>query len=200
MNVSTSSLHQQLPIIIDIEASGFGSGSYPIEVGFVLPNGDAFCSLVRPEAEWTMWDEHAAELHHISRQMLFKRGKSCQETAIWLNRHLRGATVYSDAWGHDISWLGLLFEEANVPQLFKVEAITTLLSEDQMRIWAEMQADVIATLNVERHRASSDALVIQTTYHWVQEQGKGNPDRRRDPGSVVDSPIKLGTANTKRTG
>ena len=27
------------PIVIDVEASGFGKGSYPIEVGVVLPDG-----------------------------------------------------------------------------------------------------------------------------------------------------------------
>jgi hypothetical protein len=34
--------------VIDVEASGFGRGSYPIEVGFVLPDGEAVCTLVRP--------------------------------------------------------------------------------------------------------------------------------------------------------
>ena len=35
------------PAVLDIEASGFGVGSYPIEVGFVLPDGQSYCSLLR---------------------------------------------------------------------------------------------------------------------------------------------------------
>ena len=37
------------PIIIDIEASGFGRGSYPIEVGLVLPDGTPHCFLIAPD-------------------------------------------------------------------------------------------------------------------------------------------------------
>ena len=32
---------EEAPAVLDIEASGFGRGSYPIEVGFVLANGEA---------------------------------------------------------------------------------------------------------------------------------------------------------------
>ena len=35
-----------LPTILDIEASGFGPGSYPIEIGFVTGAGKAWCSLI----------------------------------------------------------------------------------------------------------------------------------------------------------
>ena len=37
-----------VPTILDLEASGFGRDSYPIEVGYVLPDGSSFCSLIRP--------------------------------------------------------------------------------------------------------------------------------------------------------
>ena len=50
------------PTVLDVEASGFGRNSYPIEIGFVLPNGHAYCSLVKPEAHWTHWDVQA-EIH-----------------------------------------------------------------------------------------------------------------------------------------
>ena len=32
----------ELPIIIDIEASGFGRGSYPIEIGYHMPDGESY--------------------------------------------------------------------------------------------------------------------------------------------------------------
>ncbi len=45
-----------LPTIIDIEASGFGRGSYPIEVGFITADGKTGCSLIKPEAQWKSWN------------------------------------------------------------------------------------------------------------------------------------------------
>jgi hypothetical protein len=38
-----------VPAILDVEASGFGRGSYPVEVGYVLEDGVSQCMLVRPE-------------------------------------------------------------------------------------------------------------------------------------------------------
>ena len=64
-----------LPAIIDLEASGFGKGSYPIEVGFVLPEGAMFCTLILPPPHWRHWDEKAQAVHHISRDVLQSRGK-----------------------------------------------------------------------------------------------------------------------------
>ena len=34
------------PDIIDIEASGFGPDSYPIEIGVALSSGEKYCSLI----------------------------------------------------------------------------------------------------------------------------------------------------------
>ena len=41
------------PFIMDIEASGFGPDSYPIEVGLALGDGSRFCSLIVPAEHWT---------------------------------------------------------------------------------------------------------------------------------------------------
>lgn len=66
----------EAPTVVDVEASGFGRASYPIEVGFVLPNGHSFCSLIYPEPEWTHWDPQAETIHHISRELLLKKRSS----------------------------------------------------------------------------------------------------------------------------
>ena len=58
------------PPIIDVEASGFGSLSYPIEVGLVLQDGSSFCSLIVPEPEWQYWDDGSKKLPAISRHAL----------------------------------------------------------------------------------------------------------------------------------
>ncbi len=158
--------HELLPMILDVEASGFGRGSYPIEVGFVMPDGTPHCTLIRPPEHWTHWCEEAEQMHQISRETLFKYGKSCYEAAHWLNSFLRGHIVYSDAWGHDLSWLGTLFEEAELPQLFKLESLTALLSECQMKCWADTRREVFDRICMQRHRASTDARVIQLTYFY----------------------------------
>jgi len=153
-----------VPIIIDVEASGFGRGSYPIEVGFVMPDGSTLCALVKPEPSWVHWDDSAESLHGITREILAEHGKPIEEVARWLNDNLRGLTVYSDAWGNDLSWLGALFEYAEVPQLFHLEALNKLLSEEQMNAWSEARDKVVSELSLKRHRASNDARIIQMTY------------------------------------
>lgn len=155
-----------LPIILDVEASGFGAGSYPIEVGFVLPDGTPFCKLIKPASQWTRWDESAENLHKITRNVLANRGQSPRDVCRWLNEHLRGQTVYSDAWGNDMSWVALLFDEADMTQLFSMEAITKLLTEQQLKNWAVVRQDVLRRTQAQRHRASTDARIIQMTYHY----------------------------------
>jgi len=153
-----------VPIVIDVEASGFGRGSYPIEVGFVMPDGSTQCSLIKPGPSWTHWDDSAESLHGITREILAEHGKPIEEVAIWLNEHLRGLTIYSDAWGNDLSWLGALFEYAEIPQLFQLDALNKLLAEEQMNVWAKARDQVISELSIKRHRASNDAKIIQMTY------------------------------------
>ena len=155
-----------IPAIIDVEASGFGRGSYPIEVGFVLPDGQSCCRLICPPSHWTHWDESSEHLHGIRRDILQKHGKPVAEVAKWLNEQLRGLTLYSDGWGNDMSWLGLLYDEAECSQLFKLETLPKILTEEQKMKWASTRDAVIQRLGFQRHRASNDAMVIQQT--WLE--------------------------------
>src|SRR3954468_2528729 len=83
-------VHAALPCVIDIEASGFGRGSYPIEIGFVLPDGTAYCTLIVPDESWTHWDGDAERIHGISRALLQRHGRSASEVANELNQRLAG--------------------------------------------------------------------------------------------------------------
>jgi hypothetical protein len=76
------------PIILDIEASGFGRSGYPIEIGYALPDGQTWCSLIRPEPEWTHWDPGAEAVHHISQDLLLTRGRYVREVASLINQNL----------------------------------------------------------------------------------------------------------------
>lgn len=153
-----------IPPVLDVEASGFGQGSYPVEVGYVLPNGDRGCALVRPEADWTHWDQEAACLHQIDRTTLQTLGRSVADVAVWLNGILRGRVVYSDAWGQDLSWIGRLYDRAGMQPSFRLEALQVLMSENQLRNWLRAREEVQSELRLRRHRASADAWLIQQTF------------------------------------
>ncbi len=157
-----------LPTILDIEASGFGPGSYPIEVGFVTSEGQAWCSLIRPETDWQHWDVEAAAMHGITRAHIERHGRSVGDIAKALNERLRGQTVYSDAWAHDYTWLNRIYESAERSPSFKLDNLRALLDEQQAAHWHEVKARLIGTLGSQRHRASADARLLQQTFLAVQ--------------------------------
>ena len=151
------------PTVLDVEASGFGRNSYPIEIGFVLPNGHTFCTLVRPEAHWTHWDTQAEATHHISRALIVARGVPVLEVARTINAQLAGQTVYSDGWVNDYSWIGALFDAADMSPAFKLENLRVLLDDQEADQWHTVKALVSSERGVQRHRASADARLLQLT-------------------------------------
>jgi hypothetical protein len=151
------------PPILDIEASGFGLGSYPIEIGVVMPDARAWCSLVRPEPAWQHWDPNAAAVHNISREQLEQHGRTPQEIVQTLNEWLRGLVVYSDAWAHDYTWLNKLYDAANRSPSFRLENLRALLSDAEANRWHELKQSVAKQANLPRHRASGDAKLLQMT-------------------------------------
>jgi hypothetical protein len=151
------------PTVLDIEASGFGRHSYPIEVGLAMADGSSFCCLIRPEPEWTHWDPAAESIHRIRRDTALAHGRPAHEVARVLNSMLRGQTVYSDGWAHDYSWMSALFEVAEMAPAFKLESLRTLLSESQAERWHDVKRQVSAQLSAPRHRASADARLLQHT-------------------------------------
>ena len=152
------------PFIIDVEASGFGSASYPIEIGLALETDTRYCSLIQPSPRWTHWDEAAEKTHKISREILNRRGKPLGQVARELNKILEGTTVYSDGWGVDKPWITRLYSEAGVRQTFSVSPLERILTESQMEIWHDKKAKIIKKFDLERHRASIDAFIIQETF------------------------------------
>ncbi len=151
------------PTVLDVEASGFGRDSYPIEIGFVLPNGHAFCTLIRPEAHWTHWDAQAEATHHIPRALILQRGVAVPDVARAINAQLAGQTVYSDGWINDYSWIGALFDAADMSPAFKLENLRALLDDEQADQWHAIKAQVSSERGTQRHRASADARLLQLT-------------------------------------
>ncbi len=152
------------PMIIDVEASGFGAMSYPIEVGVALEDGGKFCSLIMPAPGWTHWDQEAEKVHRVPRDVLETHGKPLDVVAAELNALLRGRTLYTDGWVVDKPWLTTLFHAARTPMAFSVSPLEAILTEQQMAVWHETKDAILAELKLARHRASHDAWVIQETW------------------------------------
>lgn len=152
------------PIIIDVEASGFGAASYPIEVGVALDDDTKYCSLIVPAPAWDHWDSEAQKVHGIGRDILETHGKSPRQVAASLNELLDGKTLYSDGWVVDKPWLTTLFAEAQLRMSFSVSPLELILSERQMERWHETKDRILAEVTEDRHRASFDAWIVRETY------------------------------------
>lgn len=157
-----------LPSIVDVEASGFGAASYPIEVGIVRYDGAKWCKLIRPFDSWSHWDDKAERLHGITREMLHNRGVEPVRVCHELNHFLGNTIVYSDGWVVDNPWLIKLFSAAQVDMAFTCRAMEYILSESQMNIWHDVKDDLSVNLDTQRHRASADAYLIQQTFIQTQ--------------------------------
>lgn len=158
-----------VPPIIDLEASGFGRGSYPIEVGFALEDRVVRSFLIKPAPSWLHWSVEAEIIHGISREQLLAEGITPREVALKMNDLLRGKILYSDAWSFDSSWMGRLFEEAELVQRFRIETINKLLTPQQMELWSDTKKTLWGEMHIERHRAANDVQVLQETYMRVMQ-------------------------------
>lgn len=159
-----------LPFLLDIEASGFGRGSYPIEIGLARADGSSCAFLIQPLVEWTHWDPKAELLHGISRGRLMREGHPVIEVARWLNDELAEVGVaYSDSWGYDNTWLSLLFHHAGMLPRFRLEALRRLLCDRQLRLWKNTKEALIREHGIQRHRAGEDARLLQLTLERTRE-------------------------------
>ncbi|HZE91443.1 MAG TPA: hypothetical protein VE029_07025, partial [Rhizobacter sp.] len=149
----------------------------------VLPDGESFCTLIRPAPHWTHWDAAAEQVHHISRDTLERHGRSVRDVALLLNDRLHGRTLFSDGWAHDYSWLAALFETAELNPRFRLDSLRSLLSDSEASDWHDMQQEISKQSRLPRHRASSDARLLQMTLLRLRSQA---PKGARDtPGSDI---------------
>lgn len=149
------------PITLDVEASGFGRGSYPIEIGLAWADGSTTAYLIRPASDWTHWDPEAEAVHGISREQLLGEGRSVVEVAALLNGQLAGNRVFSDAWSFDTSWVARLFDAAGFSQHFRIDTVRNLLDETTVQCWQQAREEVLAESGPQLHRAAVDARLLQ---------------------------------------
>ena len=162
-----------VPAIIDLEASGFGRGSYPIEVAVALSDGTVISELIKPAENWVHWSEEAEAIHGLSREYLMDNGKTPREVAMQLNETLRGLVLFSDAWSFDSSWIGRLYDEADLVQRFRIDTLNRLLNEDELARWSSTKDAVVAKMALPIHRAGNDVQILRATFLDVKGVTEG---------------------------
>lgn len=117
-------------IFLDIEASGLGSGTFPIEVAYASSMGDKNEYLIKPTDDWLqhgVWCSNAeVNIHNISCEMLVQNGVNIFEVANALNTALCGKLVLCNDLEYDGVWLTQLFKAANVSVMFSLTDIRYL--------------------------------------------------------------------------
>jgi len=161
-----------VPIVIDFAASSLGRLSYPIEVGISHRHGDGWCSLIRPEPEWSDWDHSSVQQHKIGRELLLLKGRPARLVAEQLNHQLQGKTVYSYAWNYDHFLLARLCDAANLQAQFQLRDLNEIISQEQQMLWQTTRMQVMRELQVTRRRASSSAKVVQMTWLSTYDAAK----------------------------
>jgi hypothetical protein len=127
-------------------------------------DGKRWCSLIKPLSQWQHWDTNAEAVHGISRLQLSKAGADPATVCEELNRFLGQETVYSDGWVVDYPWLVKLYSATGMKMSFKVSAIEYLLSQYQMDRWHDTKTSLLLGFQEQRHRASSDAYLVQQLF------------------------------------
>jgi hypothetical protein len=108
--------------VIDLEASGLGSASYPTEIGWAIINDDGTITsgacLIRPAAKWTTytnaWSAASERLTGISREMLDRDGLPPREALERFLEAVGDRDLYSDQPDFDAHWLAMLMDAAGI--------------------------------------------------------------------------------------
>ncbi len=155
---------------IDLEASGLGAKSWPVEVGWAFAQGDAKGMLIKPDNSWSddAWDPAAQRLHGLERSQLMHDGMSATAVCKTMNAALRDAEVYSDAPDWDGFWLFRLFSAGGVKQAFSLHDFGRFIRP----LAGAREPDLhqrAARIAPRRHRAAADALFLRTLYGLASE-------------------------------
>lgn len=153
---------------IDLEASGLGDKSWPIEVGWGFVEGNPRAMLIRPHETWrrSEWDPDAEALHGISVAELERDGAEPRDVCRILNTALGGSTVYSDALDWDGFWLYRLYSVGRAKPAFALKDFAEVIRP----LPSEIIATLVARADAEaprRHRAGSDVAHMQALYRMA---------------------------------
>ena len=171
--MTTAALPDAL-VVLDVEASGLGELSWPIEVGVAVVEGDAVARsgsrLIRPDPSWDAagWSGDSAAVHGISRAAL-DRAPAPADVARWLIDLVDGRPAVSDAPPFDRAWLSSLFAAANVrPDPIRLRdydrALIEAFGTDEAGQAAIRAAWAHLAAAPTPHRAEADARRLANAY------------------------------------
>jgi len=155
------------PCFLDVEATGFGPESYPIEIAWSDQDGEIHRYLIDPTPvpTWTSWSAEAEGVHGIDRERLARNGWPPEYVATQLTDHLTGKTVYTDAPDYDARWVKRLFDAIGQPLPFAFahvdELLLSILRQPNDAVWQamvridELKREV-ATVSSGKHSAGYD--------------------------------------------
>jgi len=116
--------------IIDFEASGLESDSYPIQVAWNTANLiHSHYIDPRHAPQWQGWSVASEAVHNIPRSFLYEHGEHPDDVACSMNESLSGCVVYSDAVPYDKNWCQRLFDASAYEMAFSFSDFWTKLAE-----------------------------------------------------------------------
>lgn len=150
--------------IVDFEASGLSEHSYPIEVGYSLPDGTSNSMLINPLSasdKWSHWDQEVQHnIHKISRSMIEKQGMQVIDVCQHLNTILgQYELVLCDSeW--DLFWLGRLYHAAHMRPSFVLTEVSHWLKHQNglSRVHFKLALDNLGSM---KYQAGYDAKQIR---------------------------------------
>jgi DNA polymerase III epsilon subunit-like protein len=159
---------------LDLEASGLGERTYPIEAAVVdCATLECRSWLIRPTPRWLsegLWSLEAAAMHGISIEELVSTGSPIGQVAAELVDCCRGKRVLCDGGEHDHRWLLTLFAGAGRNPPFHLDDFESFALEVAQRSgYSELaMADSRLAQNTHpTHRASADARTLAETLRRI---------------------------------
>lgn len=114
-------------LTVDVEASGLGPGTFPIEIALCdVATGETQSWLIRPTEEWLdraewHWSKASADVHGIALDDLLTDGVPVEEVAAELDDFIDGAVVVSTDQVADAGWIQTLYAAARRRPRWAVE-------------------------------------------------------------------------------
>lgn len=171
-------------LILDLEASGLGPGSWPVEVGIAwVEAGEvrSWSSLIRPEPDWDRdaWDPMAEEIHGIPLSALMDASPAWA-VAEELLRRVAGRPVYSDAPDFDLKWVRRLLDASPAQAGIRVldfDMAVTAVCGAAGADWAYERLERLRT----PHRAGADAARMMRAILYGLSRSAAAPGSDPEP-------------------
>lgn len=148
----------ELPPILDFEASSLSDTSYPISAGLVVA-GEVYYWIIKPQSEWIDWSLESQAIHGLKRSFLEEYGVPVHQVHAEITEKLIGhQVIYSDA----PAWEGLWLQRLGRFNM-RIADIGELIGNEQRERFSNELTKTFASHKLTRHRADHDALAIALT-------------------------------------